>query len=108
MIMAPYEDFKFQNSLAGAVYPTSPQKDEDEADHDNAAEAIWHLEDTVKERGKFSYSFSEFQCTWFLSKFCCCLIKKESLWWKRRSHHYERYEKACDRMSEEIDIRNYF
>jgi len=31
IIIGPYEDFKFQNSVAGSIYPTSPQKDEDEA-----------------------------------------------------------------------------
>ena len=30
LIIAPYEDFKFQNSLIGSIYPTSPQRDEDE------------------------------------------------------------------------------
>jgi hypothetical protein len=57
LLIAPYEDFKFQNSVAGNIYPTSPQKDEDEREHDNAAEAKWHLEDTIKERGKFSYKY---------------------------------------------------
>lgn len=39
IIIAPYEDFKFQNSVAGSMYPTSPQKDEDEREHDNSSEA---------------------------------------------------------------------
>ena len=31
LMIAPYEDFKFQASLIGSVYPCSPQKDADEA-----------------------------------------------------------------------------
>jgi len=30
LIIQPYEDFKFNNSLVGSIYPTSPQRDEDE------------------------------------------------------------------------------
>ena len=30
ILIGPYESFKFQASLIGSVYPTSPQPDEDE------------------------------------------------------------------------------
>ena len=72
MVITPYEDFKFQNSLVGSVYPTSPQKDEDEPPIESRDEAMDALEGTVIERGKFNYRFSEYQCTWILSKLCCC------------------------------------
>ena len=39
MVITPYEDFKFNNSLIGSIYPTSPQRDEDEPPIDNRKEA---------------------------------------------------------------------
>ena len=62
------------------------------------------LEGTVTERGKFNYRFSEYNCTWLLGLFCCCFIRKESLWWRKRDFRYKRYEKAVERLNEEIDI----
>ena len=39
LIIAPYEDFRFNNSLIGSIYPTSPQRDEDEPPIENRQEA---------------------------------------------------------------------
>ena len=47
-LIAPYEEFKFQNSLAGCVYPTSPQRDEDEPPISSRNEATVHLDGTIK------------------------------------------------------------
>ena len=107
MIVAPYEEFKFTNSVASNLYPTSPQKDEDEREHDNSAEAHWHLEDTIKERGKFNYTFTQYKMTQLLNLCCCCFINKEGLWWKRRMHQYDRYVTAGECMTEELDILKY-
>ena len=60
MVVQPYEDFKFNNSLVGSIYPTSPQRDEDEPPIANRKEANEALEGTVIERGKFYYTFSEY------------------------------------------------
>lgn len=59
-MVTPFEDFKFNNSLIGSIYPTSPQRDEDEPPIDNRKEANQALEGTVVERGKFYYTFLEY------------------------------------------------
>ena len=104
VLITPYEEFKFQNSLASRIYPTSPQPDEGEPEVGSREEARIALEGTVIERGKFYYLYREYMSTWLLSILCCCLIKKESLWWKRRKFRYTRYETAVTRLNEEIDI----
>ena len=81
MIFGSYETFKFENSLIGAVYPTSPFggkndddiKDDTESIADNRKYMV-SLMRTIAERGKYWYNYSEYVCVWFLSKFCCCLF----------------------------------
>ena len=102
--IGPYEEFKFNNSVVGSIYPTSPQRDEDEPPIDNSKDANEALEGTVIERGKFFYAFTEYQWTWIMKSFLCCLVKKNGVWWKNRIFKYTRYEKAVERMNEEIDI----
>ena len=104
LLLSPYEEFKFNASLAGSVYPTSPQKDEDEAPVDSRQEATQILEGTVSERGKLYYKFSEYHSTWFLDKCCCCFLRRDSRFWRSRIFKYKRYEKAIERLTEEIDI----
>ena len=104
MIITPYESFKFNNSLAGSVYPTSPQPDEDEPPIATQIEAKQRLASTITERGKFHYSFAEYQITWLLRSLCCCLFRKDSLWWKIRNFKYERYEEAVSKLEVEIDV----
>ena len=60
MVVGPYEEFKFNNSLAGSMYPTSPQRDEDEPPIASRSEANDALEGTVIERGKFFYKFHDY------------------------------------------------
>ena len=103
-VIQPYEDFKFNNSLVGSIYPTSPQRDEDEAPIADEKEANEALEGTVVERGKFYYTFSEYWFTKFVNKMCCCCVNKDSLRWKVRNFKFERYEKAVEKMNAEIDI----
>ena len=104
IIIGPYEEFKFNNSLIGSIYPTSPQRDEDEPPIDNRKDAHQALEGTVVERGKFWYRYSEYFCTWFLRCFICCAKCKDSRWWKNRDFRYKRYEKAVENLKKEIDI----
>ena len=104
LLISPYEDFKFKNSVVGSIYPTSPQRDDDEPPIDNQKDANEALEGTVIERGKFYYSFNEYKFTWILKSFLCCFVKKDGIWWKNRIFKYNRYEKAVQRMDEEIDI----
>lgn len=104
IIIAPYEDFKFNASLIGSIYPTSPQRDEDEPPISSRLKANETLQGTVIERGKFFYEFSEYNWTWILASLFCCFLSKDSLWWKKRMFKYKRYEQAVERLSEEIDI----
>lgn len=62
------------------------------------------MEGTVVERGKFYYRFSEYYCTWILQGCFCCFLNKDGLWWKKRDFRYKRYEKAVERLNEEIDV----
>ena len=56
-----YELFKLENSLIGAVYPTSPSND-DEANSEHATEsaAKHSMMKMVAERGKYFYNYSEY------------------------------------------------
>ena len=104
MVLAPYEDFKFNSSLAGSMYPTSPQPDAEEPPVDSRNEAKARMEGTVIERGKFFYGFAEYYITWLLDKCCCCCLNRQSRSWKEREFRYARYEAAVERLNEEIDI----
>lgn len=104
LLIAPYEDFKFNNSLIGMIYPTAPMPDENEPPIDNRKQATDQLEQTVSARGKFYYLFAEYWATWFLLSCCCCFLRKNSLRHKKRMFKYERYNTAVERMNEEIDI----
>ena len=86
------------------MYPTSPQRDEDEAPIDTADEANEQIEMTIKERGKFYYRYSEYILTWLAGCCCCCFIKKDSIWWKSKQFKYKRYEDAVEQLNNEIDI----
>ena len=70
MIFGSYETFKFENSLIGAVYPTSPFgsldscnnkdiKDDIETTLDNRKYML-SLMRTIAERGKYWYNYSEY------------------------------------------------
>ena len=86
------------------VYPTAPLPDASEPIADSRRKAKEQLEQTVSARGKFYYSFSDYYFTWFIQSCCCCCIRRDSLTNKKRVFRYERYEKAVERMNEEIDI----
>ena len=91
--LGDYEQFKYENSLVGSIYPTSPFGDKNggENDGDFAAENSSSTERQAKhkmmrivaERGKYFYSYLESRITSFLRFFCgSCLKSKE--WFHRR------------------------
>ena len=86
------------------IYPTAPLPDENEPLPDSRKKATEQLENTVGARGKFYYYFTDYYWTWFILSCCCCCLNKNSLSYKKRVFRYERYEKAVERMNEEIDI----
>ena len=59
-MIAPYEDFKFNNSVIGMIYPTAPLPDESEPPLESRKKATDQLELTVSARGKFYYSFLQY------------------------------------------------
>ena len=70
-MLADYQDFRYENSLIGSIFPTSPS----EAEHvpSGESEAVQQMIGTVAGRGKYFYSFAEYcwsQILRFL--FCCC------------------------------------
>ena len=58
---------------------------------------------TVQERGKYWYDYSEYLCT-SLMRYCCCCLCGKSAWYKRRIQKLERYEAASEKLNNEIDI----
>ena len=109
MIFGGYESFKFENSLIGAVYPTSPQdfqEDNDEAGPQSERKAKQEMMRTVAERGRYWYTYQEYMFVWLLKTCCCCFCSANSSWYKRRLEKYERHEQASEKLQHEIDIIN--
>ena len=113
MVFGSYETFKFENSLIGAVYPTSPFgsmesgnnediKDDKETTADNQKHMV-SLMRTIAERGKYWYTYSEYELIWALSTFCCCFFKRAK-WYKDRLKRLERHNEASEKLANEIDI----
>ena len=94
LLFGGYESFKFENSLIGSIYPTSPQKsqcgDDKGNPHSSEGEAKFALIQTVSERGKYWYNYSEYLCTSILKSCCCCLLKN-STWFQRRIDRLKRH-----------------
>ena len=100
LIFGGYESFKFENSLIGAVYPTSPQdfgSDNLDGGHDDAPQterkAKHAMMRTVAERGRYWYTYSEYLAVWFLNTCCCCFCSRSS-WFQKRIERLERHEAA--------------
>ena len=109
MILGSYETFKFENSLIGAVYPTSPQdmpSNDDEEDQGRATvkekKAQRAMMQTVAERGKYFYNYSEYFLALTMRCLCCCC--GQGAWLQRRMKKLERHEAASQRLADEIDI----
>ena len=58
---------------------------------------------TVSERGKYWYDYSEYLAIAFCKSFCCCFVSRRD-WFKRRLKKLERHEEASERLNSEIDI----
>ena len=107
ILLGGYETFKLENSLIGAVYPTSPTNDDDkgvEATPINEQEARRAMMLTVAERGKYFYDYSEYLLALVLRFFCFCSCSLAGAWHKKRVSKLERHEKASERLANEIDI----
>ena len=110
LIFGGYETFKFENSLIGAVYPTSPQDMpswDDGADDEGGAglkeqNAKRAMMRTVAERGKYFFNYSEYLVSLIIRSVCCCCHRGP--WFKRRIKKLERHEAASQRLADEIDI----
>ena len=91
--MGPYEAFKYENSIIGAIFPTSPgggeygEQDIIPTDEHEAKTQMMH---TVAERGQCFYSYSEHLWSTFLKSFCACCCKNRD-WFKRRMKRLERH-----------------
>ena len=79
--MGGYENFKFENSLISSIYPTSPIDYELNKIPSTEPKAKKVLMTTVKERGKYFYSYAEYLFAKWCSWWCCCL---KGHWLNRR------------------------
>ena len=83
ILFGGYQAFKLENSLISAIYPTSPQRNSDSGENysqDNAPQnekaAKRAMMNTVAERGKYWYSYSEYLFVSIMSAICCCCVSR--------------------------------
>ena len=100
LVFGGYETFKLENSLIGAVYPTSPNNNEP---CESEQEAKHEMMKTVAERGKYFYNYSEYLLACFIKTFCSCCCRSTNCY-KRRQKRLERHQEASERLNNEIDI----
>lgn len=102
IVLGGYQAFKLENSLIGAVYPTSPQgRDSNERQIDGDENDQLQSEDlakrvmftTVAERGKYWYNYSEYLTIRLLSAVCCCFVSGRE-WYNRRLKRLYRHQEA--------------
>ena len=93
IILERYQTFKYENSLIGSIFPTSPGGGEHEKDilPSDEHEAKTQMMGTVAGRGKYFYSYTEYNFSKLLNYFCNCCCKKKP-WFKRRIQRLERHE----------------
>ena len=99
MLLGTYETFKLENSLIGAVYPTSPHID---SEFESELQAKHAMIQSVSNRGKYFYNYSEYCFSRFLRYLCCCC--RDRKWLTKRVKKLERHEAASKKLAEEIDI----
>ena len=96
ILLGGYETFKLENSLIGAVYPTSPYGGDDDDVHapdlESESEARRSLMSIVAQRGKYFYNYSEYLLSSYLRIFCCCACSRNYRCLKRRINKLERHE----------------
>ena len=93
MLLGGYETFKFENSLIGSVYPTSPTVSGMPSDESKARQTMLR---TVAERGKYHYNYCEYLWTSLLRCLCCCRSKGGSGCMGTRVKRLERHETASE------------
>ena len=104
LVFGGYESFKLDNSLIGAVYPTSPTNDDEvHSEHETESAAKQSMMKTVAERGRYFYNYSEYLLASFMKSFCSCCCRG-SAWYEHRTTKLQRHEDAKDRLNNEIDI----
>ena len=105
LIIGNYESFRYENSLIGSIYPTSPViMDADEtSDLNSESYAKRQMMLTVAERGKYHYRYGEYLCTRLYRKLCCC-CKTTGGRCESRIKRLQRHEQASEKLAEELDV----
>ena len=105
LIIGNYESFRYENSLIGSIYPTSPvildTNETSDANSESYAKRQMML--TVAERGKYHYRYAEYLCTRLYRKLCCC-CKTEAGRCESRIKRLQRHEQASEKLAEELDV----
>ena len=70
MLFGSYETFKFENSLIGAVYPTSPDNDDQSPSDEMSAKQT--MMQAVALRGKYFYNYTDYLLSSLIRYLCCC------------------------------------
>ena len=106
ILLGGYETFKLENSLIGAVYPTSPTNDGEKSVQDTPIneQKARHAKMLPADRGKYFYDYSEYLLALLFRFFCCFTCCHSSAWHKKRVSKLERHEKASERLANDIDI----
>ena len=104
ILFGGYETFKLENSLIGAVYPTSPGGGDDNAggsDIEGEQMARQALMQTIAERGKYFYGYTDYLVSSLARCFCscCCANRGPGSWYARRMSKLDRHEKASERLA---------
>ena len=97
MIIGGYESFKFESSLIGALYSTSPEAAEKPKTEE---EAKFNMINAIAKRGEYSYNYPEYLYARLTRFICCCSAARKSA----RIAKLKRHEKATELLANEIDI----
>ena len=104
MLFGGYETFKFENSLIGAVYPTSPDDDDQSLSDEMSAKQT--MMQTVALRGKYFYNYSDYLASCLIPYLFCCCIRDQGKGGclQLRLKKLQRHKAASERLAKEIDI----
>ena len=80
LVLGFYQQFKYENSLIGSIYSTSPGGIDDEVPA-SEIKAQNELMKKVAERGKYFYSIREYLYFISVVLFCSCCCKNKK-WYK--------------------------
>ena len=105
LIIGNYESFRYENSLIGSIYPTSPVilDTNETSDTNSESYAKRQMMLTVAERGKYHYRYGEYLCTRLYRKLCCCCKTKGGRC-ESRIKRLQRHEQASEKLAEELDV----